>query len=383
MAEAAHNIFQARSEAAPLGAFQQSDHDEVAPRGTARQIAALAFVDELYASAIEPQRLASALTSFARAFDAAEAWLVMHDGAMDLSIVERSHGVSGRRTNEQSLAHRLAKVFSAWPGKHPADIRAGLLESDAAIRASGGHYLTVTCDVPGQAACSLILLRTAPFNEAERETVANLSPDIRRALQLRGHAKRRESVGDGLRMFENTPIALLVARHRGVERSNGAAAALLATGRPIALVGGKLRFDDTRAQSAFELISRADAHGQCPQNFAFVVEGAAGRTWIAQLSLARQTQETAAQPPAVVVALSPFNGASETREAMLDGFTELTPTERSIFASVVDGEDVASIAAKMNRSIETVRWHIRNLFTKLGVNSQADLARLGALLLPI
>jgi DNA-binding NarL/FixJ family response regulator len=87
--------------------------------------------------------------------------------------------------------------------------------------------------------------------------------------------------------------------------------------------------------------------------------------------------------PSVVVALTPFSGASQTREAMLSGFPDLTPTERQIFAAVVDGEDIASIARKMERSVETVRWHVRNLFTKLGVNSQADLARLGALLMPL
>ena len=68
---------------------------------------------------------------------------------------------------------------------------------------------------------------------------------------------------------------------------------------------------------------------------------------------------------------------------MLSGFTELTPTERTIFAAFVDGDDIQAIATRMDRSVETVRWHVRNLFTKLGVNSQADLARLGALLLPI
>lgn len=381
MAEAAHSFVRARSEAAPVGVFQQAARDDVAPRGAARHVAAAAFVDELYASAIEPQRLTSALTCFARAFEASEAWLVMHEGPTDPCVVERSLAVSGRSATDQSLARRLSEVISSWPSRHPSGIRSGLLDSDASVR--GNYYLAVTSDVPAQAACSLVLLRATPFAESEREAVLALSPDIRRALQLRGRAKGRETVGDSLRMFENTSIALFVTRQRGVERGNAAAAALLNAGRPIALVGGKLRFDDTRAQSAYEQISRADAHGQGPQNFAFVVEGVAGRTWIAQLSLARQTQETPAQGPVVVVALSPFSGASESREAMLDGFTELTPTERSIFASVVDGDDVASIAAKMNRSVETIRWHVRNLFTKLGVNSQADLARLGALLLPI
>lgn len=186
----------------------------------------------------------------------------------------------------------------------------------------------------------------------------------------------------GLQMFENNPIALLITRGRVVERSNLAATSLLEQRRPVQLAAGRLRFEDTRAQGAFELLSRA-ASTDGRRTFAFVVEGMEGRTFIAQLSLARLSLDLAETSPAVVVALTPFSGASQTREAMLSGFPDLTPTERQIFAAVVDGDDIAAIARKMGRSVETVRWHVRNLFTKLGVNSQADLARLGALLMPI
>jgi DNA-binding CsgD family transcriptional regulator len=199
------------------------------------------------------------------------------------------------------------------------------------------------------------------------------------------HTIARESVAPvaayvGLQMFDNNPTAMLITRGRQIERSNTAAAALLEARRPIAVAAGRLRFEDSRAQVAFEALSRADQQSDARRTYAFVVEGLEGRTFIAQLSLARPANDTAA---AVVVALTPFSGASQSREAMLSGFTELTPTERAIFAAFVDGDDIAAIANRMDRSVETVRWHVRNLFTKLGVNSQADLARLGALLLPI
>jgi DNA-binding CsgD family transcriptional regulator len=177
-------------------------------------------------------------------------------------------------------------------------------------------------------------------------------------------------------IFDQSPVSILVTRQRAVERSNAAAAALLAVGRPIGVSAGRLQFDDARAHAAFEQMSRADVQVTGAQAYAFVVEGTGGRTYIAQLSHARSSA-------VVIVALTPFNGASQARETMLNGFTDLTPTERTIFAAFVDGHDIPAIAAKMQRSVETVRWHVRNLFTKLGVNSQADLARLGALLLPI
>jgi DNA-binding CsgD family transcriptional regulator len=184
----------------------------------------------------------------------------------------------------------------------------------------------------------------------------------------------------GWQMFDNNPTAMLITRARLVEHANPAAAGLLEAQRPIAVTAGRLRFEDARAQAAFELLSRADHGADTRRTFAFVVEGEGNRTFIAQLSLAKPRGGESAS---VVVALTPFSGASQSREAMLQGFTELTPTERTIFAAFVDGADIQAIAARMDRSVETVRWHVRNLFTKLGVNSQADLARLGALLLPI
>jgi DNA-binding CsgD family transcriptional regulator len=379
MAEIAHSIVRTRNESALVAAFPAA-RDNGFPNGSARQAAAAAFVDELYTSVVEPQRLAMALTCLARAFDAAEAWLVMHDASDDVHVVEQSLAASSRRLTEHGLARCLAEAIAGWPQVRLAGIRTGTLEAGTTTRNGAGHYLTVTSEVPGQSTLSLVVIRAVPFTESEREIALALAPDARRALQLRSRAKRTESVSDGLQIFENTSTALLVTRQRAVERSNAAASSLISAGRPISLAGGKLVFEDSRAQSAFESVSRADVQGR--QNFAFVVEGTAGRAWIAQLSLARQTSQSPSSP-AVIVALTPFRGASQTREAMLDGFTELTPTERAIFAAVVDGDDVTAIAAKMKRSVETVRWHVRNLFTKLGVNSQADLARLGALLLPI
>jgi len=119
-----------------------------------------------------------------------------------------------------------------------------------------------------------------------------------------------------------------------------------------------------------------------------IVTDGKGESWLVQLS----RHQTAAASPLladtanssqVVIALTPLAEASGSRGALIDGFVDLTPTERAVLSAFVDGKDIASIASEMQRSIETVRWHVRNLFAKLGVNSQADLTRLGSLLLPI
>jgi len=362
------------------------------------------FLDSLYASAVEFARLPEALTRFSLAFDADETCFFTADPSANIekvAIVERSvkkgaasstldsDATATGRVLAQELAVRLAnddgEIFLGTLGARHAPPSA---HRGPAAQPDPIHYLAVALPGEGEPAIGVATLRTGhPFTDAERQRARALLPDMRRAFDLRRRAGRVEALGLGVQLFDRNPTAILITRQRSVERSNAAALALLADGRPISLSSGKLRFEDSRVHTAFELISRPDAQAQGNQAFAFVVEGVRGCTWIAQLSAIRPASHSTAagmaNPSAVVAALTPFSAASQTREAMLNGFTDLTPTERTIFAAFVDGQDIAAIAARLNRSVETVRWHVRNLFTKLGVNSQADLARLGALLLPI
>ena len=54
----------------------------------------------------------------------------------------------------------------------------------------------------------------------------------------------------------------------------------------------------------------------------------------------------------------------------------LTRTESRVAALLAEGAAVSEIAATTGRKESTVRWHVRNLHSKLGVHRQADLVRL-------
>lgn len=371
MGELVHTVLRTREGATAVAAYAPT-----APAAGIPPLGPGAFIEDLYAAAVDLPRMGAALASFAAGFEGDLAWLIGQSGQDGLHVVERTAEDRTRLSLEAELQTVLAPAF----GERAAEVHAGILS-----RSLGGDphfYLAVVPGGQGPAKLGIVVLRHVQFTDADRQLARSLVPDMRRALQLRSRALKTDSFAVGRQMFENNPIAILVTRNRAIESKNAAAAAALAMRRPIGVTAGKLRFEDSRAQAAFELLSRAE-HGQGRQTYAFVVEGAEGRTWIAQLSLTPPAGAMPATAPTVVVALTPFSGASQTREAMLRGFTELTATERAIFAAFVDGDDVAAIAVKMRRSVETVRWHVRNLFTKLGVNSQADLARLGALLLPL
>ena len=55
-----------------------------------------------------------------------------------------------------------------------------------------------------------------------------------------------------------------------------------------------------------------------------------------------------------------------------DGFEELTTREIEVLQEMSDGLATKNIADKLFISIDTVRYHTKNIYTKLQVNSKLD-----------
>ena len=351
------------------------------------------FLDELYAAALEPNRFSQALATFAEVLNADQARILVCDryapaggrvqavefgeaidGADPKQLNDLVLQVASRDSNAVQAVHCGSLSGAGWPNEKWA--------------IGGVQYLALTVAVDERWAVALVALRRhAPFGEHDQIAARRLADDVRRALSFHFKAARIKGFTLGDRLFEARSIALIVTRQRIVEHTNEAAVQLLEQQGLVRLAGRALRFEDTRIAAAFDELSKQTGR-RAAKSMAFVVSEGHSGTWLVQLS---QHQTAAASPliaeaangTLVVVALTSLNAASISRGALIDGFVDLTVTERSVLAAFVDGKDIASIAGEMQRSVETVRWHVRNLFAKLGVNSQAELTRLGSLLLPI
>jgi DNA-binding NarL/FixJ family response regulator len=69
--------------------------------------------------------------------------------------------------------------------------------------------------------------------------------------------------------------------------------------------------------------------------------------------------------------LSPLRRKPPTGSALLS-LDELTPREREVLEVIAQGLDNAGIAARLKISEKTARNHVSLIFSKLGVNSRAE-----------
>ena len=114
---------------------------------------------------------------------------------------------------------------------------------------------------------------------------------------------------------------------------------------------------DGLAQSKHELAGGSNGKASKMQNQVVKLEGALHR--IAG-ELALLGMDSAIQ----VEQLSPDE---------LDGFKALTRRETQVLRALVTGDRVRTIAKNFNLAPNTVRNHLKSIFVKLGVRSQADL----------
>lgn len=88
-------------------------------------------------------------------------------------------------------------------------------------------------------------------------------------------------------------------------------------------------------------------------------------------------EETPVQLQAVPVEESPGDPAcrldSECITLFLSGMRELTPTERTIFECYTAGRSSKEVMAQLNIKENTLKFHNRNIYSKLGVSSRKQL----------
>ena len=71
--------------------------------------------------------------------------------------------------------------------------------------------------------------------------------------------------------------------------------------------------------------------------------------------------------------ITPVQREATTDNSLLKGLFDLTPTESKVAEALTHGLSVKQVSEKYRISNETVRTHLKSIFSKTGVNRQSQL----------
>lgn len=202
-----------------------------------------------------------------------------------------------------------------------------------------------------------------------------LAPHMRRAFDL---IRKRDLIAgdDGSSLlFDSIGVGLIyVSDRRRERRSNLAAEGMMNAGFPVR------RSPDGRIAIRCEATS---AHLDCllkgqveRRAWTSVVEGPGGvptyKLTLVRIQSNRFTELL--EGPTVAVIIEPMiEKRRRTRQETLMEKSRLTATEARVAISIAAGNTPREVAAEHHIGYETVRTHLRNIYLKLGVNSQVAL----------
>lgn len=173
---------------------------------------------------------------------------------------------------------------------------------------------------------------------------------------------------------------LLLDDQRRVLFANASARRMLAEGDAFREADGRLELCSAgRMQRLQAYLDAPSADAQDPQRLLLKLERSGGRPAYRMLLLRLDTGTCPGPADChLMTVFNPHDPRAVEREVLL-GLYGLTPAEAEIAAQLFSGLSVNEVATALGSSPRTVRAHLRSIFRKCEVESQAQLLQLLAL----
>jgi DNA-binding CsgD family transcriptional regulator len=210
-----------------------------------------------------------------------------------------------------------------------------------------------------------------------------LLPHVRRSVTISNildiRAIERSRMVEALDALQCAVV--LSDAHGSILHANSSACAMLRDGGPVRGLGGVLQAKTPAATSelrgAIALAAQGDADIGKVGLAIRLTEDDAPPVFAHVLPLAGGELRTRLRPSAVAaVFISVPADERDGAEAMAAAYG-LTRAETRVLSSLLAGQTLAETAAALAIAVSTANSHLDNIFSKTGVNRQADLIRLG------
>lgn len=240
----------------------------------------------------------------------------------------------------------------------------------------------------------VVLLRQSVDTEVRHE-LELLSERIGQSFRLT--SGQWQSVGERLAMLRDyiagleaeqrmvsealdcVPLAVAVVDRKGTMRyANRMAEGLLDQKDGLLVLQGRLTASRSveNGQLRQHLLDVSTENGSALPWAVMRVERENGTAWLVRIApLDRTVRSAPSAPDLIIVMISDPHMPMKPSTSALRHLHGLTYAEADIMGRLTVGMRIAEIASELDISVETVRTHLKSIFTKTGTSRQADLVR--------
>lgn len=347
------------------------------------------LVEALFASLLKPSPWVDFLDAMRERFAASFVTLILtpHDASRpSLMLTPGADLAASTEYREHLFAN---DPFTGLPDGEVRHFRRFLDETgrggDSAFRdfiaRTGDEILGVDLHEAGDAEVRLRLSRTpgvSRFRASDEQRLQALVPLLRIACRLfsrlaEGQSEQRIYSS----VVEQMALGIVVLDRAGtILNVNAAAERILAQGDGIARRGNRIDISDRVQARRFGALLADGAVMAGPQMIRIPRpnDGADLCLWATSARAPRHVSERGG--PAMVLYLSDPGHAPQVASHRLREMLGVTHSEALTAAAIADGSSLSDVAERLGVSRNTVRAHLRAIYSKTGVNRQSLLVRL-------
>ena len=266
-----------------------------------------------------------------------------------------------------------------------AELKTSAVYNDAMVRNESQHSLRVRLAGPEGLQVFWGIgdsVDGKEWSSDQVELIERLLPHVRQFVRVR-HALASAGASRASldRLLENTRAGVIqLDRHGQIAAANDRARQLLRSNDGLSDGDGALR---TSASTENAKLQKLLGHA-LPRYGERAVSGSmlvtrredASAVIVHAIPVDRPAGDFRSRDVAVLLLIIDSKQQTRIEPALVGPALGLTPTEAEVAVMLAEGHAVRDIAGKTGRGKNTVRWHIMNIFNKVGVSRQVELVRL-------
>ncbi|EJZ22633.1 helix-turn-helix transcriptional regulator [Rhizobium sp. Pop5] len=215
-------------------------------------------------------------------------------------------------------------------------------------------------------------------NRANADLLSDLAPHLKRAFDfIRRDRRDYENDEIGLALFDAIGVGIVYLREdRQIRSFNKAAERMLAEGVGLGISGsGRIVIGDAALGAQLDMLNHHHVSASTPPS-SMLVKTKDGSVKCTVVRLQSDFITAFLEGPTIALIIERTGPAlrADINETLARN-KQLTAAEMRIASAIADGLSLREAATTHDVSYETARSHLKNIYSKLGVNSQVALVR--------